>query len=211
MTPPRSSPLARRALHGAVLLSLLSLVGPAVAGAPEEAEDTPQLRDPFPFDHGIHQDALRSAHLACTDCHPVGLARVTEKGPAAPEEAVEPPRASCHGCHLGELDHAPRAAPSTCASCHADLTELTPPDHGPGWMQAHAATARAGAGSCRDCHDTAWCFACHDDRGPLAENPHDPGFRITHGVEARLDPRSCSSCHAGTSCTECHETGSSPW
>lgn len=182
--------------------------GHAAAG---HEPDGPTLQEPLPFDHGEHAGAFDAGRLTCTDCHPVGLAQVEEETVAAPEVELPPPRSTCHGCHLGQVQRALRAAPSTCGSCHADLMELLPSDHDEAWTQGHAPAARAGAGTCQDCHEAAWCFACHDDRGPLAEQPHDPGFRIVHGIEARLDPRSCTTCHSGASCVECHESGGSPW
>lgn len=206
-------PLPRWTRAAALLLAWGLCV--AEAGADDHdsgaEQERPTLQEPFPFDHAVHEEALRSARITCTDCHPVGLAEVSGDAPVAPGVELPPPRGSCHGCHLAELDRSPRAAPSTCASCHADLTELTPDDHVPGWLRAHAPEARAGAGSCRDCHETSWCFACHDDRGPVSENPHEPGFRVVHGVEARLDPRSCTTCHTGQTCVECHESGGAPW
>lgn len=187
------------------------LVGAARGSAPPALAEAPALIEPFPFDHGVHAGAFEAARVVCSDCHPVGLSVPAEEGVVAPAAALPTPISSCHGCHRKELPRSPRASPSACGTCHADLSALVPTDHGPGWQTAHAIEARAFGASCLDCHDSAQCHDCHDERGPGVENPHPPAFRAGHGVDARLDPRSCTTCHTGESCLECHEGGGWPW
>lgn len=169
------------------------------------------LPETLPFDHTTHAPSLEKAGLTCVSCHPVGLAEQTELGPVAPSQEPPPPRSICHACHLDEVARAPRAAQGSCGQCHADLTAIVPKSHGPGWVESHAAEARAWSASCSDCHDDETCFACHEDRGPLSRNPHGPGFASLHGIEARVDPVSCASCHAPTTCSTCHDAGVWPW
>lgn len=185
-----------RALWLAVFPLLLGLAA---------SDPPPALINPLPFDHKVHNRAMRSSGVRCVDCHPVGLV-------AQPPVAELPaPLSTCHGCHKGDLPDAPRGARATCKRCHADLQQLLPDTHGAGWRDHHALEGRAARSECNDCHDSTWCFDCHDDRGPLSENPHGPGFRVTHGVEARLDPHACTVCHSGDACLTCHQTGSLPW
>ncbi len=173
------------------------------------AGDVVHLRSPLPFDHAEHARTFDKAGLSCIDCHPVGAKA------SAPTEAALPlpegPRSTCHGCHLGEVSKAPRAAQDDCLLCHADLTGLMPPDHNLDWISAHGDQSRAAGSSCSTCHRPAECLDCHDRRGAGSESPHPVGFRSGHGVEARLDPRSCSTCHTQTSCSSCHEGGAAPW
>lgn len=200
-------------------LGLLALVAAVAAAGGAVAADLPYiissgeatLIEPLPFDHAAHEDSLGDARVACSDCHPVGLALPAQEGTRAPEQALPPPVSTCHGCHLAEARRAPRAAPTACASCHADMLQLVPDNHGPGWLERHAADARAFGADCSSCHKTSECFDCHADRGPLTVDPHGPGFAAMHGVEARVDPRSCSTCHAASSCVACHEGSVSPW
>lgn len=182
-------------------LGCSALLVPAVA---REMEG-PTVADPLPFDHHVHAPGFARAGVACVDCHPVGLR--AEEG--VPE--LEPPRSSCHGCHLGEIKGAPRAAERSCSTCHPVMAELMPVDHGPMWIEGHGPEARARGATCNDCHDTSACIDCHESRGALAADPHPPAFFTSHGVEARIDPVSCSTCHSGQSCTDCHATGVIPW
>jgi hypothetical protein len=194
--------MSRRLLASSGLLAL-ALSWSAVASEP------PTVPTPLPFDHAAHTRTLDKAGLACTDCHPVGLAPARSGDPPPP--LPPPPTESCHGCHLGTLMKAPRRAPRTCETCHPVRAELRPDDHTVLWPAGHTDAALAPGNTCSDCHARRWCVDCHDDRGPLATSPHGPGFRATHGVQARVDPASCSSCHAGPSCTACHAKGDLPW
>ncbi len=216
----RSLPV-RRLLPLALLLAAGTLASGARSTAVADdgpAADTapPALVDPFPFDHAGHAKAFERGRVTCIDCHPVGLRVSTPQGPVAPDTSLHAPRTSCHACHLDQLAHAPGAATPTCASCHADMHQLTPASHDATWLTDHGPDSRAFARDCASCHDQATCFDCHDDRGPSATNPHPPAFRSTHGMEARLDPRSCSTCHTGETCSTCHATGAEsgggwPW
>jgi hypothetical protein len=197
------------------VLAGLAFAGPAEQGA--VSAPAVQLPAPLPFDHAAHSKALGKAGLDCLSCHPVGL-RTAPPGPAAaPTDAqgapvtLSAPRASCHGCHLGELPGASRRAPRQCTTCHSSLGGLRPADHDQGWERVHADAARSRQASCADCHEGRWCVACHLDRGPLAQSPHGTGFTTTHGIEARLDPARCTTCHTGQSCTSCHRSGSVAW
>jgi hypothetical protein len=196
----------------------LVLAGPAaVAPVPATGPAAVQLPTPLPFDHAAHSKALGKAGLDCLSCHPVGLRTAPPAVTAAPTDAqgapvaLEAPRASCHGCHLGELPGASRRAPRSCTTCHSSLAGLRPADHDQGWERVHADAARSRQASCADCHEGRWCVACHLDRGPLATSPHGTGFTTTHGIEARLDPARCTTCHTGQSCTSCHRSGSVAW
>lgn len=212
-----TAPSPRNLLPLLALAPLLALgVGLAggsavLASTPPPMDEAPALHEPLPFDHALHAGAFDAARVACSDCHPIGVAVPVQEGISSPGAELPGPTSSCHGCHRQELPRTPRAAPSACASCHADLDALLPADHGAGWETAHAVEARAFRTSCLDCHETSQCFDCHDERGPGVENPHPPAFRSTHGVEARLDARSCSSCHTGETCMTCHEEGGWPW
>ena len=184
-------------------------LGLALLGAPVRAGDPVHLRDPLPFDHGDHAQTFGRVGVACLDCHPVG-ARST-----APDSLAlalpDPPRSSCHGCHLGEVAKAPRAAPDTCTLCHADLAGLRPRDHDLDWTRAHGDASRAAGATCDSCHTASACLDCHDRRGAGSESPHPVGFRSAHGIEARIDPRGCATCHTEASCTSCHLSGGQPW
>jgi hypothetical protein len=202
--------MTARAWIAAALLAAAAAAPALVAGEGME-RGAEGLVDPLPFDHTQHAGAFESAAVTCVDCHPVGLAMTTPDGLQPPEQALEPPLSSCHGCHMGDWKKAPRGATSSCATCHANLMSLTPADHGAGWLERHAPAARSFGARCEDCHQTSWCFECHEDRGPLVIDPHPPGFAATHGVEARVDPMSCSSCHAADACAQCHTSGVNPW
>jgi hypothetical protein len=184
---------------------------PAPEAPAEEASQVPDLREPFPFDHGEHSRAFDKAGLTCVDCHPVGAFSKPESARVVPEGPIPGPRSSCHACHQGEVEGAPRKAPSACMVCHAERGDLLPADHGLGWTDNHGAEARARNATCTDCHDTATCVTCHEGRGAVRKNPHGPGWGAFHGVEARVDPRSCSSCHVGEACAKCHVEGVLPW
>jgi hypothetical protein len=191
------------ALVASVLVALAAQGGPAVK---------PTVVDPLPFDHAQHAPELERLGLGCVTCH--GFAAAAETAPDAavaddqPTAPVNP--AVCHGCHRPEI-RGLTPAPSSCALCHPVVAELRPGDHGPDWMQAHAAAGRSVLASCTDCHERAVCVDCHEARGALARDPHPPAFRAVHGLEARLDPASCDTCHTGESCRSCHEGGGVPW
>ena len=153
----------------------------------------------LPFSHGDHGDVFRARGVACVHCHPVGVEGA---------ELPAPPRSACHGCHLRNLDGAPRKVDRTCDTCH-ERSSLLPETHGPSWIPDHAIAARANYGECMDCHDATTCVRCHDRRGALSENPHKAGWMAIHGVEARLDAAMCESCHTGETCASCH-TGGGP-
>ncbi len=176
-----------------------------------QSSEVPELIEPFPFDHTQHAKAFEKAKVSCVDCHPVGAFSKPETARVVPEGPLSGPRSSCHGCHLQELEGAPRKAKGTCLSCHADRMALIPADHGLDWVDVHGDSARSRGASCSDCHDTNTCVACHEGRGALSAKPHGPGWGAFHGVEARLDPRSCASCHTGDSCVTCHVEGVLPW
>lgn len=181
------------------------LLGIALTGVLARAAGpgAPAVHEPLPFDHAAHARAFDRGGLTCVDCHPVGM---------RPDGALPPPPlTSCHGCHLGTMDGAPRKADRTCELCHADRQALRPASHGPDWTHQHGREARARQATCNDCHATRTCVDCHERRGPLQRNPHPPAFRTTHGVEARLDPMRCSTCHSGETCRSCHSTGAIPW
>jgi hypothetical protein len=169
------------------------------------------VREPLPFDHAEHADALERAGLGCVACHPVGLRRriAPDRAEAVPLPA--PPRSACHACHVGEVARAGRGAPMECSLCHDVRAELRPADHALDWIALHAAAARAPDQACSSCHTTASCLDCHDRRGAGAASPHGVGFARFHGVEAQLDPRRCSTCHTEASCTACHTSGGVPW
>lgn len=184
----------------------------ALSGAPSaaaDASDPPALRAPLPFDHPLHQQAFGKVDLSCTDCHPVGAALEDDEPPA--DLPLPSALATCHACHLAEIEGAPRKAADTCATCHSERSELIPRSHDGGWERAHGPQAMARRSGCDSCHDTATCVGCHERRGATAGSPHPPGFGSFHGVEARMDPQRCSACHTGSSCTNCHLGGSLPW
>lgn len=184
-------------------------LGLALIAAPASAGDPVHLKSPLPFDHHEHASTFERAGVSCLDCHPVGAHTATPS--TTPLPLPEPPRSSCHGCHLGEVSKAPRSAPDTCTLCHADLSGLEPASHGLDWLALHGDASRAVGASCSTCHSRSACLDCHDRRGAGSEDPHPPGFRSSHGVEARLDPASCSTCHTQATCTSCHERGALPW
>lgn len=195
--------------------ALFAVAGLAVAAAIAAGPSKPVVRTPFPFEHDEHAKVFAREGVMCTDCHLVGI----EVEAGQPPATLVPSHETCHGCHLGQLEGAPRKAPSECSTCHEGRGGLLPPTHAGDWMHAHGDLARSSpdsaastwAGKCSDCHDTSFCIDCHDTRGAGAREPHPPGFRATHGVEARLDPRSCAQCHTASSCTTCHLEGSLPW
>ncbi len=201
----------RRALIGAIGVGVLvALVqGAAVANAPEK----PGLISPLPFDHGVHGKAFAKGGVACVNCHPVGVRQpdASDGFRAPPGGDLWPSLDTCHGCHLGELKGAPRAASSACMQCHGDREQLVPATHAVGWLYEHGGEARARGASCSDCHKTSQCTECHEARGPDERSPHPPGWRTIHGLEARVDSYSCSTCHDGTKCVSCHTTGATPW
>lgn len=167
---------------------------------------SPALADPLPFDHVLHSVTFERTGLGCLDCHPVG------GSPAAgAEDGLPPPLASCHACHLREVEGAPRRATDRCETCHPYRDELIPVDHGPGWIREHGPEARALRNGCDACHDVGQCVDCHDARGAMAADPHPAAFRSLHGIQARLDPSACSGCHAGETCVACHVDGRAPW
>ncbi len=213
------APLAALLL-GAVLLAWPASApcdepeAPAAEAPPAEepdADGAPALREPFPFAHADHTRAFKKAGLSCVDCHPVGAFSKPERARVVPDGSVPGPRSSCHACHRGEVEDAPRRAPGACMVCHAERPALRPADHGLGWVDEHGAEGRARGAQCSDCHDTATCVACHEGRGALRKSPHGPGWSAFHGVEARVDPRSCSTCHIGEACASCHVEGVLPW
>lgn len=178
---------------------------------PGQDPNTPQLQEPFPFDHGAHAGAFKRVKVVCVDCHPVGLTTKEEGSFAWPGDEVPHPYTNCHACHRHEVEGAPRSARGLCLQCHAYTEEIVPETHDLGWLQTHGLAARTPGNNCEDCHTSSRCIACHDDRGALSESPHGPGFYAYHGIEARMDPRKCSTCHESTTCTTCHESGVLPW
>ncbi len=196
-------------------LGLVALAAAAIAASIAAGPAKPVVRTPFPFIHADHAGVFANTGVVCVDCHPVGVP--IEEG--QPTATLVPSHQACHGCHLGQLDGAPKKAPSECATCHEGRGGLLPPTHAGDWLHAHGDIARSSpyaasstwAGKCWDCHETVFCIECHETRGAGAREPHPPGYRATHGIEARLDPRACAECHTGSSCSTCHYEGSLPW
>ncbi len=195
-----------------VLILALLFVVLTTFGGNAGATAHPALKEPFPFDHGVHSDVFRKADISCVTCHPVGLrVPIADGGSVAPDADIQPPLTSCHVCHLQQAKGVPRQAPGTCETCHANRAELKPAGHDATWATKHGDAARARGSDCESCHTPRTCLDCHEKRGPMVTSPHPPGFGSFHGIEARIDPISCSSCHTGENCTACHLSGTRPW
>lgn len=115
---------------------------------------------------------------------------------AAVDEAGEK-ELRCATCH-GPLDASQprmavgRAAPETCASCHAHEAD------------EHLAKEAV----CSTCHATL-SEAVDLAVGRIAEFPRPPsheveGYVLAHGEGAEAELETCAVCHARESCTRCH-------
>ncbi len=164
---------------------------------------------------------------SCLTCHagsePGAVKRLAVAGPGrATGAVVTRRRPATHGADFSE-DHAAfaRAAPRTCATCHARTECLychvpTPGTaqeyHPAGFLTRHPAAAFARASDCAACHNTAsFCMTCHAEAGlrssgPLRGNYHDanPTFLLGHGKAARQSLETCVSCHVERDCLTCH-------
>ena len=82
---------------------------------------------------------------------------------------------------------------------------LRPTNHEVGWLERHAAVARASSQACMECHQEEDCASCHTENLSEPFSVHPPNFEVMHAVDARLDMGNCTDCHkAETFCAACH-------
>jgi hypothetical protein len=138
---------------------------------------------------------------ACMECH------TGKKG--------EPP-SRCDACHPQEF-----RLPYSCASCHENLTEITPQDHfQPSYeKQPHARSAKANLMYCLQCHTSQDCDSCHVKQNISLKLPqkrssefHKPSSHFErdfmpalHGDQAVQKGKDyCFQCHKPEFCDSCH-------
>lgn len=119
-------------------------------------------------------------------------------------------RQSCLTCHrdqerLRAVAALPRRQEGGAPG--VDLSGRRPPDHVPGFAQAHRVSAAGGDGACSQCHTARYCASCHD----AASSPrfHPPDFVSRHSVQAYNQEGECAACHQTQAfCQDCHrQTG----
>jgi hypothetical protein len=116
-------------------------------------------------------------------------------------------RESCIACHAGQPEVAVKLlAAGGGRGTGAVIVRRPPPSHGEGFVERHAAVARAGVTTCNGCHVRADCLECHRPDAARAAGYHPAGFLARHPAAAYTRATSCSDCHnAGSFCTSCHE------
>ncbi len=170
------------------------------------------------FDHALH---VVDEAFECATCH-ADIEESEETG-----AIVLPAMETCSDCH----DDA--AAPSECALCHVDTSNLRPLSHRAfDWAQDHAWEMRLGPGpeDCVTCHTDDDCAVCHDSptlaaggsgaprtlaelridpdgsRGLALEQVHELNYLFTHPLDVRIHARDCDTCHDRQDfCVTCHE------
>ena len=178
------------------------------------------------------RESCASCHTreSCTVCHREAPPRAVRLLASAAEgrghgAQTARRRPTGHGADFSESHAgAARAAPRTCANCHARAECLSchRPDagsgsgaggyHPAGFLTSHPAAAYSRVTSCANCHNqSAFCSACHEkaglvSRGVLRPGFHDarPAFLLGHGQAARQSLESCTSCHVERDCLTCH-------
>jgi hypothetical protein len=115
-------------------------------------------------------------------------------------------RESCISCHLGSPQVASKLPLAGVGrGTGAVIVRRAPPSHGEGFLERHAAEARAGQATCAGCHVRADCLECHRPDAARAAGYHPAGFLASHPAAAYARQTSCSDCHAtGSFCSTCH-------
>jgi hypothetical protein len=115
-------------------------------------------------------------------------------------------RESCLACHADRPQFAAKLpAAGAGRGTGASVTRRPPPSHGEGFIERHAALARAVPATCAGCHVRADCLECHRPDAARASGYHPAGFLTQHPAAAYARETSCSDCHnAGQFCTSCH-------
>ncbi len=172
---------------GFLLLVVLLLVGwNRVASSPRLCASCHDM-------NAAAESAARSVHadVSCLACHErPGLWGSLRYLPTFAREGV----ATFTGWHIagGVLD------PSSCESCHTDLTtsETLKAAHGEGTTD------------CASCHGNVAhppLTIVEERPSPLPSGqPHPEGYTLLHGEDVAADPGSCATCHKTTFCETCH-------
>ena len=115
-------------------------------------------------------------------------------------------RENCVVCHVGRPGVAAKIPAASGRGAGAVVVRRPPPSHGEGFVERHAAEARANLRTCNGCHVRADCLECHRPDAARAAGYHPAGFLAGHPAAAYGRATSCSNCHnSGTFCTSCHE------
>lgn len=121
---------------------------------------------------------------SCVACHGEKLHRMNVRGN----------KQVCFDCHIVK-----RIA-TGCNTCHVAGWKVQHQPHGPEYVAAHSAAAKASSQPCFTCHGSEnWCTSCHG-----LTMPHPDNIRATHPGLVRGKPETCAKCHGAKSCETCH-------